>query len=76
MRRARSKQSQCGRSVKMERRAKTSFSISAESKHKLEVLRSDLRLEGFADVTEGALVEAMISDASLASLRKHLKKRR
>lgn len=59
----------------MERTAKTSFTITPSSKHKLENMRSDLRLEGFLGVTEGAIVEALLADAKIESVRKHFKKR-
>ena len=55
---------------------KTSFSLGAATKRKLESLKSELRFEDYADVTEGAIVDVLIDGAKLADLKRHFKKRR
>ena len=40
---------------------KTSFTLSAAAKRELETLKSELRFEGYAGVTEGSIVEMLIA---------------
>ncbi len=54
---------------------KTSFTLSAAAKRKLETLKSELRFEGYAGVTEGAIVELLIEGVKVADLKRHFQKR-
>jgi hypothetical protein len=55
---------------------RTSFNLSPVAKKKLEAIKSELRFEDYAGVTEGAIVEALVDGAKLADLKRHFKKRR
>lgn len=55
---------------------RTSFDLAPAAKRKLEALKSELRYEDYAGVTEGTIVEALIDGAKLADLKRQFKKRR
>ena len=55
---------------------KTSFNLSPAAKRKIEAMKSELRFEDYAGVTESAIVEALIDAVKLADLKRHFKKRR
>ncbi len=55
---------------------KTSFTLSSAAKRKLESMKSELRFEDYAEVTEGAIVDVLIEGAKVADLKRHFKKRR
>jgi hypothetical protein len=54
---------------------KTSFTLSAAAKRKLETLKSELRYEDYAGVTEGSIVEVLVDGAKLVDLKRHFQKR-
>lgn len=55
---------------------KTSYDFDAKAKHRLEKLKSDLKLRGLSGVTETAILEALIGSARLDELEAHFKPRR
>jgi hypothetical protein len=59
-----------------EAKRRTSFDLSHAAKRKLESLKSELRFEDYAGVTEGTIIEVLIDAAKLADLKRHFKKRR
>jgi hypothetical protein len=58
-----------------EPKRRTSFDLAPGPKRKLEAMKSELRFEGFAGVTEGTIIESLIEGAKLADLKRHFKKR-
>lgn len=55
---------------------KTSFTLSASAKRRLEALKSELRFEDYADVSESAIIELLVEGAKLTDLKKHFRKRK
>jgi hypothetical protein len=50
--------------------------LSASAKRKLEALKSELRFEDYAEVTESAIVEVLVDAVKLTDLKRHFRKRK